>query len=147
MYAFLFIWIYPSCPEYLDLFYCAKMLYKCNCDIYLYFCSDIKSVRDNKMHFDKISSELDNVLIRNSQTPRSKHQEVEEVQNILIATRSCFGHQALDYVNSICVLQSKKRHEILSTVSKNSDFLMVLSHISVLINVTVLVIYTFISNY
>ncbi|KAJ8974164.1 hypothetical protein NQ317_013121 [Molorchus minor] len=43
-------------------------------------------------------------------------QEVEEVQNILVAVRSCFGHQTLDYVNSISVLQSKKRHEILSTL-------------------------------
>lgn len=79
--------------------------------------SDIKTVRDNKMHFDKMSAELDNVLVRNSHTPRSKHQEVEEIQNILIATRSCFGHQTLDYVNSISILQTKKRHEILSTVS------------------------------
>lgn len=80
------------------------------------FFSDIKSVRDYKQHFEKISNEYDNILVRNSQTPRSKQQEVEEVQNILVAVRSCFGHQALDYVNSICVLQTKKRHEILSTV-------------------------------
>lgn len=74
-------------------------------------------MRDYKQHFDKISSEYDNVLVRNSHTPRSKQQEVEEAQNILVAVRSCFGHQTLDYVNSISVLQSKKRHEILSTVS------------------------------
>lgn len=74
-------------------------------------------MHDNKLHFDKMSAELDNVLLRNSHTPKNKHQEVEEVQNILIATRSCFGHQTLDYVNSICLLQSKKRHEILSTVN------------------------------
>ncbi|KAG5883931.1 hypothetical protein JTB14_003753 [Gonioctena quinquepunctata] len=78
--------------------------------------NDIKKVRDYKGHFEKISSEYDNVLARNSQTPRSKHQEVEEVQNILVAVRSCFGHQTLDYVNSISVLQAKKRHEILSTL-------------------------------
>ncbi|KAJ8959983.1 hypothetical protein NQ318_009418 [Aromia moschata] len=78
--------------------------------------NDIKQVRDYKQHFEKISSEYDNVLLRNSHTPRSKQQEVEEVQNILVAVRSCFGHQTLDYVNSISVLQSKKRHEILSTL-------------------------------
>lgn len=74
-------------------------------------------MREYKSHFEKISLEFDNVLLRNSHTPRSKQQEVEEVQNILVAVRSCFGHQTLDYVNSISVLQSKKRHEILSTVS------------------------------
>lgn len=78
--------------------------------------NDIKAVRDYKHHFEKISSEYDNILLRNSHTPRSKPQEVEEVQNILLAVRSCFGHQSLDYVNSICVLQTKKRHEILSTL-------------------------------
>nr|XP_023025538.1 arf-GAP with coiled-coil, ANK repeat and PH domain-containing protein 2 [Leptinotarsa decemlineata] len=78
--------------------------------------NDIKKVRDYKQHFEKISSEYDSVLARNSHTPRSKHQEVEEVQNILVAVRSCFGHQTLDYVNSISVLQAKKRHEILSTL-------------------------------
>ncbi|CAG9835661.1 unnamed protein product [Diabrotica balteata] len=78
--------------------------------------NDIKGVRDYKQHFEKISSEYDNILVRNSHTPRSKPQEVEEVQNVLVAVRSCFGHQTLDYVNSISVLQSKKRHEILSTL-------------------------------
>jgi Arf-GAP/coiled-coil/ANK repeat/PH domain-containing protein len=73
-------------------------------------------VRDYKHHFEKISSEFDSVLVRNSQTPRSKAQEVEEMQNVLLAVRSCFGHQALDYVNSISLLQTKKRHEILSTL-------------------------------
>jgi Arf-GAP/coiled-coil/ANK repeat/PH domain-containing protein len=78
--------------------------------------NDIRSVRDYKHHFEKISSEFDSVLVRNSQTPRSKAQEVEEMQNVLLAVRSCFGHQALDYVNSISLLQTKKRHEILSTL-------------------------------
>lgn len=56
------------------------------------------------------------MLVRNSQIPRSKVQDVEEMQNVVLAVRSCFGHQALDYVNSICLLQTKKRHEILSTL-------------------------------
>lgn len=88
----------------------------------IFFCfSDIKSVRESKHQFEKISNEFDNVLLRNSQVSRSKIQEVEEVQNILLAIRSCFGHQTLNYVNSIYVLQTKKRHEILSTVSDHFD--------------------------
>ncbi|CAH1112565.1 unnamed protein product [Psylliodes chrysocephalus] len=78
--------------------------------------NDIKGVRDYKQHFEKISTEYDNILLRNSHTPRSKPQEVEEIQNVLVAVRSCFGHNTLDYINSISVLQSKKRHEILSTL-------------------------------
>lgn len=86
------------------------------CTIITFF-RDIKAVRDFKTHFEDISKEYDNVLVRNSQVPRSKPLEVEEVQNILVAIKSCFGHQTLNYVNSIYVLQSKKRHEVLSTVS------------------------------
>ncbi|KAL3269781.1 hypothetical protein HHI36_008841 [Cryptolaemus montrouzieri] len=78
--------------------------------------NDIKNVRDYKQHFEKISTEYDAVLLRNSHTPKNKQQEVIDVQNILLAVRSCFCHQGLDYINSITTLQSKKRHEILSTL-------------------------------
>lgn len=74
-------------------------------------------MRDHKHHFEKISTELDTVLLRNSQVARTRQQEVEEVQNLLLATRSCFGHTALDYVYRISMLQTKKRHEIVGTVS------------------------------
>ncbi|KAI4461336.1 centaurin/arf [Holotrichia oblita] len=81
------------------------------------FCkNDIKHVKDCKQHFEKISQDLDVALVRNSQTPKSKPQEIEENSNLLVATRSCFGHQVLEYVHSITVLQNKKRHEILSTL-------------------------------
>lgn len=49
--------------------------------------------------------------------PKSKVAEVEEVENLLVATRSLCAHETLKYVSSISLLQSKKRHEILSTVS------------------------------
>lgn len=78
--------------------------------------NDIKNVRDCKTHFEKISSEYDSILLRNSQTQKNKTQEVIDIQNILLAIRSCFCHKGLDYVNSIITLQSKKRHEILSTL-------------------------------
>ncbi|XP_022918039.1 arf-GAP with coiled-coil, ANK repeat and PH domain-containing protein 2 [Onthophagus taurus] len=81
------------------------------------FCkSDIKHVRDCKQHFEKISQDLDTVLVRNSQTARNKSPEIEEIGNLLVATRSCFGHQAMDYVYSIEILQNRKRHEVLSTL-------------------------------
>lgn len=79
--------------------------------------SDVKNVKENKAHFEKCSTELDTVLVRNSQMSKSKVAEVEEVQNLLVATRSLFVHETLNYVNSITVLQSKKRHMVLSTVS------------------------------
>ncbi|CAH1638125.1 unnamed protein product [Spodoptera littoralis] len=76
---------------------------------------DIKGVKESKNHFDKISNDLDTALNRNSQVSRHKCMEVEEVMNLLLATRSCFRHTALDHVQKITMLQARKRHEILAT--------------------------------
>lgn len=76
---------------------------------------DIKGVKESKHHFDKISNELDIALNRNSQVSRHKITDVEEVVNLLLATRSCFRHTALDHVQKITMLQARKRHEVLAT--------------------------------
>ncbi|XP_026734488.1 arf-GAP with coiled-coil, ANK repeat and PH domain-containing protein 2 [Trichoplusia ni] len=76
---------------------------------------DIKGVKESKNHFEKISNDLDTALNRNSQVSRHKLVEVEEVMNLLLATRSCFRHTALDHVQKITMLQARKRHEILAT--------------------------------
>ncbi|XP_049873379.1 arf-GAP with coiled-coil, ANK repeat and PH domain-containing protein 2 [Pectinophora gossypiella] len=76
---------------------------------------DIKGVKESKHHFEKISNDLDIALNRNSQVSRHKPQDVEEVVNLLLATRSCFRHTALDHVQKITMLQARKRHEILAT--------------------------------
>lgn len=78
--------------------------------------NDIRQSKETRRHFERISDDLDNALIRNSQMPRSKPAECEEAQNVLIATRSCFQHLALDYVHQLSCLQSKKRHEVLQTL-------------------------------
>ncbi|XP_025083083.1 arf-GAP with coiled-coil, ANK repeat and PH domain-containing protein 2-like isoform X3 [Pomacea canaliculata] len=77
---------------------------------------DIRKMKETKKHFEKISDDLDNALVRNSQAPRSKAQECEEAFNVLTAMKSCFAHTALDYVFQVNVLQSKKRFEVLDTM-------------------------------
>lgn len=79
---------------------------------------DIHKTKETKKHFDKISDELDNVLTRHSQVQKNKIHECEEVNNLLTATRSCFQHTALDYTSQLSVFQSKKRYEILDSVSQ-----------------------------
>ncbi|KAI8436667.1 hypothetical protein MSG28_010155 [Choristoneura fumiferana] len=76
---------------------------------------DIKGVKESKHHFDKISNDLDLALNRNSQMSRHKPADVEEAVNLLLATRSCFRHTALDHVQKITMLQARKRHEVLAT--------------------------------
>lgn len=78
---------------------------------------DIKDVKDQKHLFAKVSESMDNALYKNAQVNKSKQLEVTETENYLSATTSCFRHTALDYVNFITLLQSRKKMEILSAVS------------------------------
>lgn len=52
------------------------------------------------------------------QASKNRPQEVQEAANILSASKSCFQHTALDYVNYITLVQSRKVPSILSTVSR-----------------------------
>ncbi|KAK6617749.1 hypothetical protein RUM43_013977 [Polyplax serrata] len=78
--------------------------------------NDIKKTKESHVEFEKISSLFDSALSRNSQATKSKPTEMEEAQNLLSATRSCFRHTALDHVCTISITQTKKRHEILGTL-------------------------------
>ncbi|CAN7987409.1 unnamed protein product [Ixodes pacificus] len=63
--------------------------------------NDIRQSKETRRHFEKMSDDLDNALFRNSAVPRSKPVECEDAHNVLIATRSCFQHLALDYVHQV----------------------------------------------
>ncbi|XP_012536089.1 arf-GAP with coiled-coil, ANK repeat and PH domain-containing protein 2 isoform X1 [Monomorium pharaonis] len=78
--------------------------------------NDIKRAKETRYYFERISSDLDIALNRNSQIPKSRPVEYEEASNILSATRSCFRHTALDYIHALTMLQAHKRHEILGTL-------------------------------
>ncbi|XP_030842353.1 arf-GAP with coiled-coil, ANK repeat and PH domain-containing protein 2 isoform X2 [Strongylocentrotus purpuratus] len=77
---------------------------------------DLKKVKEAKRLFYRISDDYDNALHKNAQTVRTKPLESEETLNVLTATRSAFGHTALDYVFQINIVQSKERHEVLNTL-------------------------------
>nr|XP_018916307.1 PREDICTED: arf-GAP with coiled-coil, ANK repeat and PH domain-containing protein 1 [Bemisia tabaci] len=80
------------------------------------FLKDVKVMRESRHHFDKISTDLDTALMRNAQAPKSRPQEIEETLNILAATRACFRHTALDHLHCVTKLNSRKSHEVLSTL-------------------------------
>lgn len=84
--------------------------------------SDIKTVKDSKHHFLKVSESLDNALYKNASANKNRPQEILECDNYLVAAHSCFRHIALDYVKTLTMLQSKKRPEVLSTVNLNEYF-------------------------
>ncbi|XP_065337955.1 arf-GAP with coiled-coil, ANK repeat and PH domain-containing protein 2 [Cloeon dipterum] len=77
---------------------------------------DIKSIKDSKHHFEKISSEYDACVVRNSQASKNKLQEAEDCINMLSAIRSGFQYETLNYIQSLSLLNSRKKHEILGTL-------------------------------
>ncbi|KAH0552025.1 arf-GAP with coiled-coil, ANK repeat and PH domain-containing protein 2 [Cotesia glomerata] len=85
-------------------------------DLSAFIKSDVKKAKESRHYFEKISNDLDIALNRNSQVPKTRPSESEEASNILSATRSCFRHTALDYVHSLTMLQSRRRHEILGSL-------------------------------
>lgn len=53
---------------------------------------DIQGVWESRRHFNKISSDLDMALNRNSQVSKTKPVELKEAQNLLQATTTCFRY-------------------------------------------------------
>lgn len=80
--------------------------------------NEIKGVKEHRVHFTKVSETYDAALVRNAQANKNRTVEVNDAVNTLSASSSCFRHIALDYVYSLTSLQTKKMHEILSTVSR-----------------------------
>lgn len=81
-----------------------------------YIRTDIKEVKDFRLLFAKVSESLDGALTRNAQVNKHRLAEVTESSNYLAAATSCFRHTALDYVNLLIMLRSKKMPEILWTL-------------------------------
>uniref|UniRef100_A0A2M4A976 Putative gtpase activating protein n=1 Tax=Anopheles triannulatus TaxID=58253 RepID=A0A2M4A976_9DIPT len=77
---------------------------------------DIREVKEYRQIFGKVSENMDAAVYRNAQVNRNRAADVLEAENLLSATKSCFSHTALDYVNYITLLQSRKRHEVLATL-------------------------------
>lgn len=78
--------------------------------------TEIKGVKEHRTHFTKVSETYDNALTRNAQANKNRPVEVNDAENTLSASSSCFRHIALDYVYTLTSLQSKKMHDILSSL-------------------------------
>lgn len=63
--------------------------------------SDIRNVKESRKHFEKISDDMDGALVKNAQSLRSRPQDSQDANNVLLHMKSCFSHTALDYVFSV----------------------------------------------
>lgn len=64
---------------------------------------------------------INGVFFSDWQASKNRPQEMQEAANILSASKSCFQHTALDYVNYITLAQARKVPSILSTVSNAKE--------------------------
>ncbi|KAK3866722.1 hypothetical protein Pcinc_027760 [Petrolisthes cinctipes] len=78
--------------------------------------SELRPVKDLRHYFEKVSGEMDNVLQRSSGMSRSRHQDTQDMSNLIIATRRAFRHTAVDYVHALSVAQGKKKHEVVDAL-------------------------------
>jgi len=71
--------------------------------------SDVRNVKETRRHFEKMSTDMDNALVRNAQAARNKTQECDDSHNYLTAMTSGFYHTALDYVFQVSCLYDEER--------------------------------------
>jgi Arf-GAP with coiled-coil, ANK repeat and PH domain-containing protein len=64
----------------------------------------VRNVKETRRHFEKMSTDMDNALVRNAQVARNKTQECDDSYNYLTAMTSGFYHTALDYVFQVSEL-------------------------------------------
>ena len=99
------VYILLSCSIFLlekfvdrKIYLVQPLIWKLVIDCSLLCFSDIRQVKESRKHFEKISDDMDQALVKNSQAPRTRPQEWEESLNVLQAQKSCFCHTSLDYV-------------------------------------------------
>lgn len=78
--------------------------------------NSFKPMKEHKAMFVKSSNELDSALSKNASVSKSKQGDIDEASSLLNATRSTFNYSAVDYVSSISILQSRKKHEVLDAL-------------------------------
>merc|ERR1719449_169111 len=78
---------------------------------------DMKQMKETRGYFNKISNDLDSALTKNAAVSKSRPSDLEDASNLLTATRSCFRYTGMDYVYQISMLQHKKKHLVLDSLS------------------------------
>ncbi|KAK8375630.1 hypothetical protein O3P69_008439 [Scylla paramamosain] len=78
--------------------------------------NELHKVKDLRHYFEKVSGDMDSVLHRASSVSRTRTQDVNDINNLVIATRRAFRHTAVDYVHAMSIAQGKKRHEVVGAL-------------------------------
>ncbi|KAJ4920475.1 hypothetical protein JOQ06_012542 [Pogonophryne albipinna] len=71
---------------------------------------------DTRREFLRIGGDLDSAALKNSQVSRHRATDAERASHLLLATRKCYQHFALDYCLQLNTFKTQQRLDVLNSV-------------------------------
>ncbi|XP_063762550.1 BAR_ACAPs and ArfGap_ACAP domain-containing protein isoform X1 [Eleginops maclovinus] len=71
---------------------------------------------DTRREFLRIGGDLDSAALKNSQVSRHRAPDAERASHLLLATRKCYQHFALDYCLQLNTFKTQQRLDVLNSV-------------------------------
>ncbi|KAJ8368187.1 hypothetical protein SKAU_G00082150 [Synaphobranchus kaupii] len=76
----------------------------------------LPQVRETRKEFVRIGEDLEMATIKNGQIPRHKTTDAERASHLLLATRKCYQHFALDYCLQLNNFKAQQKLDILNSI-------------------------------
>ncbi|XP_035010931.2 BAR_ACAPs and ArfGap_ACAP domain-containing protein [Hippoglossus stenolepis] len=76
----------------------------------------LPQLADTRREFVRISEDLETAAVKNAQVSRHKAGDAERASHLLLATRKCYQHFALDYCLQLNTFKTQQRADILNSV-------------------------------
>ncbi|XP_035242087.1 BAR_ACAPs and ArfGap_ACAP domain-containing protein isoform X1 [Anguilla anguilla] len=76
----------------------------------------LPQIRETRKEFVRIGEDLEMAALKNGQTPRHKTTDAERASHLLLATRKCHQHFALDYCLQLNNFKAQQKIDILNSI-------------------------------
>ncbi|KAK6478470.1 BAR-ACAPs and ArfGap_ACAP domain-containing protein [Huso huso] len=76
----------------------------------------IPQLRESRKEFSRITEDLEQAAAKSAQASRHKAQDAEKASHLLLATRKCFQHIALDYSLQLNQFKMQQKVDILNSI-------------------------------
>ncbi|XP_062241754.1 BAR_ACAPs and ArfGap_ACAP domain-containing protein [Platichthys flesus] len=76
----------------------------------------LPQLADTRRQFVRISEDLETAAVKSAQVSRHKAGDAERASHLLLATRKCYQHFALDYCLQLNTFKTQQRADILNSV-------------------------------
>ncbi|XP_035987410.1 BAR_ACAPs and ArfGap_ACAP domain-containing protein isoform X2 [Fundulus heteroclitus] len=79
-------------------------------------CSFLPQLADTRKEFLRIGDDLETAAAKNAQVSRHKAADAERASHLLLATRKCYQHFALDYCLQLNAFKTQQKMDVLNSV-------------------------------